>query len=458
MRVPSLPESFHLRWSTTLADTASRDRALCIGVLLWTAVLFAAFHPGLMSADSLDQYAQGLQGTYNDVHPPLGSWLLGVSGKLVGSPWLVLGIQLLALGACMAALVRSPETRQGRWGLLVMATFLFIPTAWALAVTLWKDVMTAAALLGAVAALKYRRPGIALFLLLAGAAFRHNALIAAIPLAIPTTAQLSARAWGWFRKAQVLATILVALLLSPSVVSRVLDSTRAWAAGQLFLYDLAGIYAAHPDLVSQSMLSGETTDVEITRLYSPLHVWPLFGGVEGARPISFSSIESRRDELLAEWARMIRKQPEAWMRHRLASFASLVGATSGPVYYPFHLNIDPNPFQLRIPSEGWMYKTLHRIKVRVADSLLFRGWAWLLLLGALALVALRSVRQKPIAFCTALSGLGYAFSYLLIGIGSDFRFIYWSVIAAFATLALLITESPTPETGSRVLPVSKPPE
>ncbi|WP_255207886.1 MULTISPECIES: hypothetical protein [unclassified Myxococcus] len=408
----------------------------------------AAFQPGLMSSDSLDQYSQGLSGAYNDIHPPLGSLLLGISGKLTGSPWPVLMAQLLAMGLCMAALVRSPKAREGRWGLVVMGLFLLTPTVWALAVTLWKDVMTAAVLLGAVAALKFRRPAMALVLLMAGVAFRHNAIIAAAPLAIPAVLQWAPKQWSAFRKSQLLAVALVGLVLSPSVVSRALGSTRAWAVGQLFLYDLAGIYAAHPELVSRSMLSNDTSGDEIVRLYTPLHVWQLFGGVEGARPISFTSLDSRRKELRGEWARMIREQPSAWLRHRWASFESMIGASPAPVHYPFHLNIDPNSFQLRVPSEGWLYKTLHEIKMRLANTLVFRGWAWLLLLGGIALVALRRVRQKPIAFCTAMSGLGYALAYLFIGIGSDFRFIYWSIITVFATLALLLTEQSPQEAGT----------
>jgi len=458
MHAPSIVKSLQFKWSAVLAEDASRSRLLRIGVVVWSAALFAIYQPGLMSADSLDQYGQGLQGVYNDIHPPLGSWLLGLSGKLMGSPMLVLGAQLLALAACMAALVRSPDKNKGRWGIVVMALFLFTPTTWALAVILWKDVMTATVLLGAVAALHYRRPAIALVLLMAGVAFRHNALIAAVPLAIPTIGQLCPKQWGWFRKSQALAVVVVGLVMAPSVVSRALNSNRAWAAGQLLVFDLAGVYTKKPELVSNSLLARETSSGEIARLYSPLHVWPLFGGAEGARPISFSSLHERRPELIAEWGRVIREHPRAWMQHRLASFVNLVGATSSHVFYPFHLDIDPNPFQLRVSSEGWLFQTLHRIKMSVANSLFFRGWAWTLLLGGLTLVALRTVRQKPIAFYTAVSGLGYVTSYLFIGIGGDFRFIYWSVIATFATVALLITEQASAKLASEAPPAAAPPE
>lgn len=431
--------------ATILVDESSRNRALRLGVLVWTAALFAAFQPGLMSSDSIDQYTQGLNGHYNDVHPPLGSWLLGISGKLAGSPWLALVAQLLAMGGCMAFLVKSPEATKGRWGLVIMGAFLLTPTVWALAVILWKDVMTATVLLGAVTALKYRRPAIALVLLFAGVAFRHNALIAAVPLAIPAVAQLSLPKWRWYQKSFAFVFVVAGLTFSPSLVSRTLNSNRAWAAGQLFLFDLSGIYAAHPELVSQSFLSGETSPDEIVRAYSPLHVGHLFAGHGGTRPIMFASLDPRRKEFVEEWTQMVRKHPTSWMRHRLDSFAGLLGASPGPVFYPFHQSIDPNPFQLRVASEGWLYQRLHAIKLRVADSLLFRGWAWLLMLCTLTAVALRSIRQKPIACCTALSGLGYTLSYLLIGIGSDFRFIYWSIISTFATLALLVTEtSPQP--------------
>ncbi|WP_141618118.1 hypothetical protein [Myxococcus sp. AB036A] len=441
-----------MRFLPFLHDAQSRDKVLHIQVLLWAIALYAAFQPGLMSPDSIDQYTQGLTGSYNDIHPPLGSWLLGLSGKLTGSPWLAFVGQLIGLGIAMSYLARSSDPARGKWGLIIMGAFLLTPTVWALAVVLWKDVMMAAALLGAVAALKVHRPVLALLLLLAGVAFRHNAIVAAIPLAIPTMAQLAPHGWRWPLKIPALVVMIGGLALVPALPNHLLNANRGWAAGQLFLFDLAGIYTVHPELLPSSLLAEKTSAKELAISYTPTHVWPLFGGAEGARPIPFDPLVFRRQEFVDEWFRVLRAHPTTWMKHRIASFRHLTGAFAGPMPFPILQDIDANPFHLRSPREGLVNQWARTIENWAGKSIFFRGWAWLLVLGALTVVALRRVRRTPIACCTALSGLGYALSYLVIGIGNDFRFIYWSVIATFATLALLTTEEAPPGTEAQPRP------
>ncbi|WP_338871811.1 hypothetical protein [Myxococcus stipitatus] len=433
-----------------LGQADSRRRVARFGMLLWVVLLAVAVQPGLMSGDSLDQYGQGLSGSYADIHPPLGSWLLGLSGRLVGTPWLVLVLQLAMLSGGMALLVRSSDARAGRRGLVVFGAFLLVPTVWALAVVLWKDVMVAALLLGAVAALKGRRPVWALLLLCAGVAYRHNALIAAVPLAIPVVAQWApSPRWRFPAQALLFMVVVPVLVLTPSVVNRSLHASRAWAAGQLFLYDLSAIYVAHPEAFSNSSLTGDTSPQELAKLYNIHHVWRLFDGAEGARPIPFQSLEARREALVAEWKRVVPQYPTTWMKHRLAVFRRMLGADHFPVWAAFHRQIDPNSWQLRPPTEGYLFQTFHRIEDVVDGSFLFRGWLWMLGLVAVTLVALRKVKRHSLAFFTGLSGLAYASAYLVIGIGSDFRFIYWSVIAVFATLALLVCPPEQAESPSK---------
>ncbi|MBN8465432.1 hypothetical protein JYJ95_02855 [Corallococcus exiguus] len=415
--------------------------------MLWVVVLYAAFQPGLMSVDTIDQYAQGLRGVFDDVHPPLGSLLLGFSGRLVGSPWLVLVGQLLLLAGSMALLVRSPDGRLQRRGLFILGVFLVVPTVWALAVTLWKDVMAAAVLLGAVAALKCRRPLLALVLLMAGTAFRHNALVAALPLAIPVMFQLSRPRWRWPLRALVLAVLVAGLALTPSLLNRALGASKGWAAGQLFVFDLAGIYVAHPELFPGSTLEQDTSAPELARSYSPFHVGFLLSGAPDARPVPLESLPGRRDVLVREWSRVVRAQPAAYAHHRWETFQRLIGAFEGPVFFPFQARIDPNPWGFQLPDQGLLNQWLRRGADLVKNSPLFRGWAWLGALTALALISLFDVRRRPLAFFTALSGLGYGLSYLVISIGCDFRFLYWSVIATFAALALRVTgEAPATQT------------
>ena len=69
----------------TNAAPKNRRRDVAIGVLVvaWVGALFWTFTPGLLSPDTLSQYGQGLSGMYSNAHPPMMSWVMGVSAR----PW-----------------------------------------------------------------------------------------------------------------------------------------------------------------------------------------------------------------------------------------------------------------------------------------------------------------------------------------------------------------------------------
>src|SRR5438093_10213584 len=111
-----------------------RDGLLLALVIGWVLLLFSAFRPGLMSWDSLQQYEQGLSGRYGNWHPPVVSLLNGIAARLAGSPWPLLLAQLLAIGACMAFLVRRAPPDRAALALALFCSFLVAPPVWSIGV------------------------------------------------------------------------------------------------------------------------------------------------------------------------------------------------------------------------------------------------------------------------------------------------------------------------------------
>jgi hypothetical protein len=410
-----------------------RDGLLFGLVLAWGLVLFTAFQPGLMSWDSLQQYEQGLSGQYGNWHPPVVSLLNGIAGRLAGSPWPLLVGQLLAIGTGMALLARRAPTTRAAAALAIFCGFLVAPPVWSIGVTLWKDVLVGAALLGAVAALDADRPVLALCFTVLGTLCRHNAIVGVVPLALPAVNQLIRDRRG---RLVAGAAVVGLLAVAPKLAERALGARDEWTLGALLVFDEIAVYSAHPDLLAASPLHEDFTVKDLQYVYSPASCQPIFSGGPEAPRITGASLPPRRQQIRAEWVRVVRADPLAYARHRLLHFRSLVGADGNPVCYPFHVGIHPgNPWGFKLREDGAVYRGLRRLQDRVSNTFLFRGWFWMLALPALAATAWRR-RAAPLAIWTAASGWLYGAAYLLIGVVCDFRYLYWSVLATFAAAAL----------------------
>lgn len=118
-------------------------------VLGW-GIYFLAFYPGMMSADSLDQWQQMLTGQYIDHHPPFHTLTIWLLTRLYLSPATVAAAQLLALavvsGLCFAFLESLGVERWLLW--VACCIYAFSPVNGTMVVTLWKDVPFSIAVVG----------------------------------------------------------------------------------------------------------------------------------------------------------------------------------------------------------------------------------------------------------------------------------------------------------------------
>ena len=416
-----------------------RDLSLGAVVLVWVTLVFWAFTPGLMSPDSLSQYSQGLSGEYSNAHPPAMSWLLGLFGKTVGSPWPFLLIDLLALSVGMALLLRKARPRALLWSLLFLIGYLALPTTWSLGAVLWKDSAIGGVLLLTVAALHYGRLRIALELMVCSMLLRHNAIVAVAPLlvfAIWKAPALTSARVRWV----ALAGGLVLLNLAPKVADKVARAQDLCAVCVPAVFDLAAVYIDSPELFPNSVFANDVSVDELKVSFSPATVVFLLWGSEPVRHINPEFVFSHRKEILTEWVAVIPQRPWAYSKSRLALFAHLLGI-KGDVFYAFHTGIDANAWGLTVAhGDGWVHQKLRALQEYSRNSLAFRGWFWLGTSAALCALLLWR-RRGSLAMYTALSG--FLFTVTLVGVttSSDFRFLFWTVVSCFAAGALLLGPS-----------------
>jgi hypothetical protein len=118
-------------------------------VLVWLVYLLA-FYPGMMSADSMDQWGQVLSGRFVDHHPAFHTFLIWLLTRLYFSPTVVAIAQIISL-AIVAGLWFAFFESLGirRWLIWITAlVFAVIPVNGTMVNTLWKDIPYSTAVLG----------------------------------------------------------------------------------------------------------------------------------------------------------------------------------------------------------------------------------------------------------------------------------------------------------------------
>lgn len=119
-------------------------------MLLSWLVYLLAYWPGMMSADSLDQWGQVLSGHFVDHHPAFHTFIIWLLTRIYLSPAVVAIAQIIALalvaGAILAYFDSLGVSRKLLW--IASGIFAIIPVNGTMVNTLWKDILYSTALVG----------------------------------------------------------------------------------------------------------------------------------------------------------------------------------------------------------------------------------------------------------------------------------------------------------------------
>ena len=119
--------------------------SLSVVWLVW----WIGLYPGILSQDSLDQWAQALKFKFNNWHPYLYTLIMSGLSHLVRSPSLMGLLQIVLTAFVVSAIVRYAYVRgvKGSWVIVAVAVYALHPQFGSLSVTIWKDVLFSALLL-----------------------------------------------------------------------------------------------------------------------------------------------------------------------------------------------------------------------------------------------------------------------------------------------------------------------
>ena len=403
-----------------------------------------AFHPGLMSVDSLTQYKQAVTGIYTDDHPPVMAFIWGMLNRMVPGPsgmlWLHAG--MLWGGLALFARVLNKQGIRYAW-LLVLAGFT--PQVMGLLGVIWKDIGMATSLLMASAILSAaakgvldRRLGVALALVFITYAtlVRFNGIAASLPLLLALVAVARPR----YRTAKcLLLTIILGLVIGgvkAGIEYGLLDSKKMHLWQQIALHDLTGIRCQGGQV---QIPDAFVIDEDICGGYDPYHADPLIFGPKA--PLRRSLDPNALYQLRRTWLTSVAAEPTRYLHHRLRAFSGLLGVPTLPAHYMYLVQdgMEPNIFGI-VSHDNPLRSTLYRIVGILSETWAFKGWFWCCLA---LLLALRSWSIKGLLTVDTLlpiSALCYAVSYLPTTPAPNYRYLYWTVLATIVATLLAVLE------------------
>lgn len=338
-------------------------------LLAWTALAwaplllwFAAFKPGIMSADSLGSWWQASTGNVSDDITPSYTALMKLSLVLTDSPSaLAIGQQLLLASAFVAVAAALVHLGVHRWLVIACtAVLLCTPMVGAFSISLWKDIPYSAALLYCGAALVWllaRRnagqrtarelAGPLTLLLVAGCAavvLRQNGVFFTGALGgILFVSLKGARRWVF---AGTACTGLVLVLLKSALYPLAgVDPSAEQLKYASLLHDVGAVVHHQPaalDADDRAELAELAPIEQWSRNYSCYTVNPLYYGAN----MRFESLAEDPAAFRAVWQELVLEEPATVLGHRVcaASIAWRPMAVDRriSVLYTVSNGIDPN--------------------------------------------------------------------------------------------------------------------
>jgi hypothetical protein len=434
--------------------------ALGILALGWVAAL-AAGAPGHYSVDSVSQLAQGRLGRFDDWHPPLMAWFLGLADRVTpdAALFVVADMTVFFLSLLGWALADGPPRKRG---LVILALVVASPQALVFQGVVWKDVLFADAALAAFAALACsgRTSGGARGAWL-GATFACCVVAAlvrqagfVVPLAA-AGAYAAIEVLGRGRPvggatgragAGLLAVLVIAILAQAAFATS--SNGRPGAGAQLAMlrvFDLAGALRLEPGLELQA-LHAHAPKLERFERSEAAPAWRA-RTIDGLDDLAGAPLllPPRTPALETDWWNLILQHPWLYARVRAQVFWDTL-ATPDSASCPL-VSVGVQDLDRAELARAGLRPRLTR-RDQWDEDYVWGFWGtpalshlvWLTLVLVLLALDARDVargdRRAGAIAAVGLSGcaLAYAATFFVASIACDYRYLYFLDIAAMAAL------------------------
>ena len=433
-----------------MQSTRSKLRAILWGfaIIACFALTLLVFYPGVMTYDARYVYDDIAQGFLGDWQSPVMAVLWAAIDPIApGSAsmfLLMVTIYWLAFG-----LLAFTIARRSVWLAVTLLILALSPPAFVFVGIIWRDVLFASAWLLAAAlafamAERNRKPRMvaqaaALALVAFGVLLRPNALLAAPVLA---TYIAWPREFSWKRAAIIFVPAAVGLFALMQVTYYgVLGATRQNPHHSVLIFDLGGI--SHFAKQNKFPVSFTAPQIQMltTNCYRPLE-WDIYR----TAPCDFVMDRLERENLFGSpiivdaWRRAIANHPVAYVQHRAALMWNFL---TGANFTMWTQDLEEQS-NTQLPDR-FAFAALIAIHDALKPTPLFRTGTWLLICIAVCAFAWRCRNTPAGAFAIGIcaSAAGYVLTFFAVGVGLDFRYGYWAVLAGIAGSIAVVTRPGT---------------
>jgi hypothetical protein len=247
-----------------------------------------------------------------------------------------------------------------------------------------------------------------------------------------------------FRLLPVICGVGYFLLLALTVnlaTSFLIKDRITYPYQQVMLLDLSALSKTTDEpLFPAYVVRNENFSLEKVReRHSSYTVNPLIYGEKP--PFKLTTNADEVSALRERWLQAIWNHKTAYLKSRLEIFMHLVSLNQYYVAAPYLLEGDfHNPTEFKSKNRA-LTRFLMAYFNYFSGSLLFRGFFWILLaLGSVYLSARGKLHEDLEAvFVLSSSGLLYALAYFFWSPSSEFRYLWWTVLAASVSLLFLLS-------------------
>ncbi len=418
--------------------------------------VYGISYPGSMEDDSFVQLVEGRTGSYSNWHPPVMSWLLGVSDALPGPPaaWFI-AFTMLLFFAALAGVIWLP--RRVGWTAVIAAAALFLlPQVLLLQAVVWKDSLFANAVLAGfvclgLAAKWWRLPRLRFGLIVAAAALfalailtRQNGAVV-LPCALGALFAVALRRGR--RSAWVTSGVFLLLTATMTLSWNALLQLRAdgYQAKEaqfkiLELYDITGMVNRDLDL-PLTVFDREAPKLAKIIRGEGLARWsPQMNDTLEVSPRIVEALEGTPASIMArQWRTLIWHYPLRYLSVRALLFRWVLQPPDVALCHPFHVGDEGDAGDLKAlgiaPRLDKRDLALWRLgDIYLKTPLFSHGLFSLVLLAALLPLARRRRDTDLIMIGLIAATAIFTATFFVLSIACDYRYLYLIDVTALACL------------------------
>ncbi|HEX3945578.1 MAG TPA: hypothetical protein VHW69_15985 [Rhizomicrobium sp.] len=450
-------------------DGRSRAPAYATAAVMGTGFVFsmAANLPGTLSYDSVIQLLEGRTGVYSGWHPPVMSWLLGLSDwAMPGAALFVVAVALLFFASLLSLLWLAPRIS---WTApAVAALCMLMPQVVLYQGIVWKDVLFADSAVAGFVALahvslhwgnsraRYVLIAVAILCLTLAALTRQNGIVL-LPFGAFALGWLARRSGLSSRQAWTAAAAFCACAIVLAICASALFTLRTapdrGAAKEIRIlefYDLIGGLSREPNLRLPELARRDHALLALMRsdgrtLYSPVRSDTL------ARSQRLQAALARAPDniLHRPWLNFVLQNPSLYLRERAEVFRWVFLTPDISICVPYVVGFRGPPqamsdlgFSTRVSPRD---KLMNRYGHALMRTPLFSHVTFLLLaIFEIGLLLWR--RSAPdIAFASMLTGaIVFCASFFFISLACDYRYFYVLDLTALTALIYIALAPASP--------------